>query len=63
MEVMAEHPESLPTHGHHRFKGLIKTFTKDLKKGINPMKLLSQISVVEVNFKQPLSKDKKVEVV
>jgi hypothetical protein len=34
-----------------------------LKKDINPMKILSQISAVEVNFKQPLSKEKKVEVV
>jgi hypothetical protein len=34
-----------------------------LKKDINPMKILAQISVVEVKFKQSLTKDKKVEVV
>ena len=34
-----------------------------LKKDINPMKILSEISAVEVRFKQSLSKEKKVEVV
>jgi hypothetical protein len=33
-----------------------------LKKDFNPMKILSQISAVEVKFKQSLSKEKKVEV-
>ena len=33
-----------------------------LKKDANPMKILSQISAVEVKFKQSLSKEKKVEV-
>jgi hypothetical protein len=34
-----------------------------LKKDVNPMKILSQITAVEVKFKQSLSKKKKVEVV
>jgi hypothetical protein len=34
-----------------------------LKKDVNPMKILSQISAVEVKFKQSLSKEKKVKVV
>jgi hypothetical protein len=34
-----------------------------LKKDVNPMKILAQISAVEVNFKQSLSKEKKIEVV
>jgi hypothetical protein len=34
-----------------------------LKKNLNPMKMLAQISVVEVKFKKSLSKEKKVEVV
>jgi hypothetical protein len=34
-----------------------------LKNDINPMKILAQISAVEVKFKQSLTKDKKVEVV
>jgi hypothetical protein len=34
-----------------------------LKKDINPMKVLAQISAVEVKFKQSLTKEKKVEVV
>jgi hypothetical protein len=34
-----------------------------LKKDVNPMKILAQISAVEVKFKQSLSKEKKVEVV
>jgi hypothetical protein len=34
-----------------------------LKKDVNPMKILSQISAVEVRVKQALSKEKKVEVV
>jgi hypothetical protein len=34
-----------------------------LKKDVNPMKIMSQISAVEVKFKQFLSKEKKVEVV
>jgi hypothetical protein len=34
-----------------------------LKKDVNPMKKMSQISAVEVRFKQFLSKEKKVEVV
>jgi hypothetical protein len=34
-----------------------------LKKDVNPMKILSEISVVEVRSKQSLSKEKKVEVV
>jgi hypothetical protein len=34
-----------------------------LKKVVNPMKILAQISAVEVKFKQYLSKEKKVEVV
>ncbi len=28
MEDMAEHPESLPTHRHHHFKGLNNSFTR-----------------------------------
>jgi hypothetical protein len=34
-----------------------------LKKDINPLKILAQISAVELKFKQSLSKEKKVEVV
>ncbi len=34
-----------------------------LKKDINPMKILAQMSAVEVKFKQSLSKEKKVELV
>ncbi len=34
-----------------------------LKKDVNPVKIMSEISVVEVSFKQSLSKEKKVEVV
>jgi hypothetical protein len=34
-----------------------------LKKDINPMKIMSEISAVEVRFKQSLSKEKKVKVV
>jgi hypothetical protein len=34
-----------------------------LKKDVNPVKIMSEISVVEVSFKQSLSKVKKVEVV
>jgi hypothetical protein len=34
-----------------------------LRKDVNPMKILSQISAIEVKFKQSLSKEKKVEVV
>jgi hypothetical protein len=64
-EDMAEHPESLSTHGQHRLKGLSNGFAKDQveEKDVNPMKILSEISVVEVRFKQSLSKEKKVEVV
>ncbi len=34
-----------------------------LKVNVNPIKILSQITAVEVNFNQSLSKEKKVEVV
>jgi hypothetical protein len=34
-----------------------------LKKDVNPMKILAQVSAVEVKFNQSLSKEKKVEVV
>jgi hypothetical protein len=34
-----------------------------LKKHVNPMKILSEISAVEVRFKQSLSKKRKIEVV
>jgi hypothetical protein len=34
-----------------------------LKKDVNPMEIMSEISAVEVRFKQSLSKEKKVEVV
>jgi hypothetical protein len=34
-----------------------------LKKDVNPMNILAQISAVELKFKQSLSKEKKVEVV
>ncbi len=34
-----------------------------LKKDVNPMKIMSEISAVEVRFKQSLSKEKMVEVV
>ncbi len=34
-----------------------------LKKDVNPMKILSKISVVEVRFKQALIKERKIEVV
>jgi hypothetical protein len=34
-----------------------------LKKDVNPMKILSEISAVEVRFKHSLIKEKKVEVV
>jgi hypothetical protein len=34
-----------------------------LKKDVNPVKIMSEISVVEVSFKQSLSKEKKVGVV
>ncbi len=61
---MGKHPESLPIHVHNRFKGLNNGFTKiKLKKDVNPMKILAQISAVEVKFRQSFSKEKKVEVV
>jgi hypothetical protein len=34
-----------------------------LKKDVNPMKILSEISAVEVRFRQSLSKERKIEVV
>jgi hypothetical protein len=34
-----------------------------LKKDVNPMKIMSEISAVEVRFNQSLSKEKKVKVV
>jgi hypothetical protein len=64
MEDMAEHPESLPTHRHNHFKGLRMVLQKiKLKKDIILMKILAQISAVEVKFKESLSKENKVEVV
>jgi hypothetical protein len=64
MEDMAEHPESPSTHGQHRLKRLNNGFKKiKLKKDVNSMKIISEISAVEVSFKQSLSKGKKVEVV
>jgi hypothetical protein len=64
MEDMGKHPESLPTHGHNRFKGLNNDFAKiKMKKDINPLKILAQISAVDVKVKQSLRTEKKVEVV
>jgi hypothetical protein len=34
-----------------------------LRRDVDPMKIMSQLSVVEIKFKQTLSKEKKVEVV
>jgi hypothetical protein len=34
-----------------------------LKKDVNPMKILSEISVVELRFKQALSEERKIKVV
>jgi hypothetical protein len=56
----------------NHYQPLDSTSTRDLtmalqklklKKDVNPMKILSETSAVEVRFKQALSKERKIEVV
>ncbi len=61
---MAEHPEYYQPTDTTASRDLSTALQKiKLKKDVNPIKILSQISAVEVKLKQSLSKERKIELV